>query len=250
MARTKRTAQWGAGSGKSNATFAGKAAKQALALGKLADGVAQARQRAPRYYCVPSLGTDAQGKPCRRKPGTVNLMEIRYYQKHIGLLIPLLPFSRLVREVVEEVSREDFWFQSTAIKAVQEGSKAYLIGLLEDSQLCTFHAKCMMLMPKDMQLARRLQRDMVTDDTVESFTQVTAQRRIQVEREARQREKELERLREEREARLEHARKEQVELLRKIQEQAKKTTGATSETEVGKPTDSTGTEDRPTSTPE
>ena len=101
-----------------------------------------------------------------------------------------------------------------------------------------------------MQLARRLQRDVVTDDTVESFTQVMAQRRIQAEREARQREKELERLREEREARLEQARKEQAELLRKIQEQAKKMNGATSETEVGKPTNSTGAEDRPTSTPE
>ena len=165
-------------------------------------------------------------------------MEIRYYQKHVGLLIPLLLFSRLVREVAEEVSREGFRFQSAAIKALQEGSEAYLIGLLEDSQLCTFHAKCVMLMPKDMQLARRLWRDMVTDDTLESFAQVMAQRRIQAEREARQREKEMERLREEREARLEQARKEQAELLRKIQEQAKKKNGATSETEVGKPTDS------------
>ena len=82
---------------------------------------------------------------------------------------------------------------------------------------------------------------MVTDDAVESFAQVMAQRRIQ--------EKEMERLRE-REARLEQARKEQAELLRKIQEQAKKMNGATSETEVGKPINSTGAEDRPTSTPE
>ena len=67
-----------------------------------------------------------------------------------------------------------------------------------------------------MQLARRLRRDVVTNDAVESFAQVMAQRRIQVEREARQREKEMEKLREEREARLEQARKEQVELLRKI----------------------------------
>ena len=177
-------------------------------------------------------------------------MEIRHYQKHIGLLIPLLPFSRLVREVAEEVSQEGFQFQSAAIKALQEGSEAYLIGLLEDSQLCTFHVKHVTLMPKDMQLARRLRKDVVTDDAVESFAQVMAQRRIQVEREAIQREKEMERLREEREARLEQARKEQAELLRKIQEQAKKTNGATSETEVGKPTDSTGTEDRATSAPE
>ena len=91
---------------------------------------------------------------------------------------------------------------------------------------------------------------MVTGDAVESFAQVMAQRRIQAEREAREREREMERLREEREARLEQARKEQAELLRKIQEQAKKTNGATSETEVGKPTDSTGAEGRPTSTPQ
>ena len=248
MAITKWTAWWGAGSGKSNATFTGKAAKQAYALGKSADGVAQARWRAPRYYSAPSLGTDAQGKPCRRRLGTVNLMEIRYYQKHVGLLIPLLPFSRLVREVAEEVSQEGFWFQSIDIKALQESSEAYLISLLEDSQLCTFYEKCMTLIPKDMQLARRLRRDVVTDDAVESFTQVMAQRRIQVEREARQREKEIKRLREEREARLEEARKGRAELLRKIQEQAKKMNGATSETEVGKPTNSTGAEDRPTST--
>ena len=156
MARTKRTAQRGAGSGKSKVTFAGKVAKQAHALGKSAEGVARAWWRAPRYYSAPSLGTDARGKPRRRRPGTVNLMEIRYYQKHFGLLIPLLPFSRLVREVAEEISREGFWFQSAAIKALQEGSEAYLIGLLEDSQLCTFHVKHAMLMPKDMQLARRL----------------------------------------------------------------------------------------------
>ena len=68
---------------------------------------------------------------------------------------------------------------------------------------------------------------MVTDDAVESFAQVMAQRGIQAEREARQREKEMEKLKEEREARLEQARKEQVELLMKIEEQAKKTNGAT-----------------------
>ena len=174
-------------------------------------------------------------------------MEIRHYQRHVQLLIPLLSFSRLVREVATEVGSGDLRFQSAALKALQEDSEAYVVGLLEDSQLCTFHAKRVTLMPKDMQLAWRLRRDVVTDDAVELFKQVMAQRRIQAEREARQREKEMEKLREEWEARLEQARKEQAELLRKIQEQAKKMNRATSETEVGKPTDSTGAEDRPAS---
>ena len=156
MACTKQTARQGSNLGKSRATFHGKVAKQADALGKAAQGVAKARCRASKYYTAPSLGCDEQRKPRRRRPGIASLMEIRYYQKHVELLIPLLAFSRLVREVATEVSSKNFRFQSAAIKALQEESEAYLIGLLEDSQLCTIHAKHVTLMPKDMKLARQL----------------------------------------------------------------------------------------------
>ena len=81
-------------------------------------------------------------------------MEIRHYQRHVELSIPLLSFLRLVREVATEVGLGDLRFQSAALKALQEGSEAYVVGLLEDSQLCTFHAKRVTSMPKDMQLAR------------------------------------------------------------------------------------------------
>ena len=66
---------------------------------------------------------------------------------------------------------------------------AYLIRLLEDSQLCTIHAKRVTLMQKDMRLAWRLRRDVVTDDAMESFAQVSAQRKLQAEREARARQR-------------------------------------------------------------
>ena len=114
-------------------------------------------------------------------------MKIKHYQRHVELLIPLLCFLRLVTEVATEVSSVDLRFQSAALKALQEGSEAYVEGLLEDSQLCTFHTKRVTLMPKGMQLAQRLCRDVVTDDVMESFTQVTAQRKRQAEREARER---------------------------------------------------------------
>ena len=116
-------------------------------------------------------------------------MEIRHYQKHVVLLIPLLAFSRLVREVASEVSRAPLRFQSAAIKALQEGSEAYIIGLLKDSQLCTIHAKHSTVMPKDMQLARRLRRDVVTDDALESFAQIMVQRKLQAQREAKEKER-------------------------------------------------------------
>ena len=61
-------------------------------------------------------------KPRRYRPGTKALMEIRKYQKSTNLLIPRLPFSRLVREVAYEVcgaSLPDVRFQSSAIQALQ-----------------------------------------------------------------------------------------------------------------------------------
>ena len=43
--------------------------------------------------------------------------------------------------------------QSSVILALQESVEAYLVGLLEDSNLCAIHAKRVTIMPKDMQLA-------------------------------------------------------------------------------------------------
>ena len=47
-------------------------------------------------------------------------------------------------------------FQSTAIGALQEAAEAYLVSLFEDTNLCAIHAKRVTIMPKDIQLARRI----------------------------------------------------------------------------------------------
>jgi len=94
-------------------------------------------------------------KPRRFKPGTVALREIRRYQRSTEMLLKKLPFQRLVRSVATEF-KEDLRFQSTAIAALQEASEAFLVSLLEDSNLCGIHAKRVTLMPQDMRLARRL----------------------------------------------------------------------------------------------
>ena len=47
-------------------------------------------------------------------------------------------------------------FQSQAVLALQEAAEAYLVGLLEDSNLCAIHAKRTTILPKDIQLARRI----------------------------------------------------------------------------------------------
>jgi len=99
------------------------------------------------------------GTPGRRKyrPGTRALMEIRKFQKTTQLLIPRLPFSRVIREICDQVvPRANLRFQSAAIQALQEAAEAYLVTLFEDSYLCSIHAKRVTLMPKDMTLARRI----------------------------------------------------------------------------------------------
>ncbi|XP_041283225.1 histone H3.3A-like [Onychostruthus taczanowskii] len=44
----------------------------------------------------------------------------------------------------------------TCVSPVQEASEAYLVGLFEDTNLCAIHAKRVTIMPKDIQLARRI----------------------------------------------------------------------------------------------
>ncbi|KAH7299231.1 hypothetical protein KP509_24G001300 [Ceratopteris richardii] len=46
--------------------------------------------------------------------------------------------------------------QGITIEALQEASEAYLISMLEDSNLCAIHAKRVTIQPKDLQLARRI----------------------------------------------------------------------------------------------
>ena len=131
MARTKQTARKSTG---------GKAPRKQLAT-------KAARKSAP--------STGGVKKPHRYRPGTVALREIRRYQKSTELLIRKLPFQRLVREIAQDF-KTDLRFQSTAIMALQEASESYLVGLFEDTNLCAIHAKRVTIMPKDIQLARRI----------------------------------------------------------------------------------------------
>ena len=136
MARTKSTARKCTGTG-------GKAPRKQLLATKAA------RKSAP------TATAGGVKKPHRYRPGTVALREIRRFQKSTDLLIRKAPFQRLVREIAQDMKR-DVRFQSTAVLALQEASEAYLVGLFEDTNLCAIHAKRVTIMPKDIQLARRI----------------------------------------------------------------------------------------------
>ena len=95
------------------------------------------------------------GKKRRYHPGALALVEIRKYQKSTENLIPRLPFRRLVKEIVRN-EKSDIKMQETAFQALQEAAETYLVQLLDDANLCALHARRITLMPRDIQLARRI----------------------------------------------------------------------------------------------
>ena len=64
--------------------------------------------------------------------GCTALQEIKHYQRSPGFLIPAAPFQRVVREIAQGLERnQDFRWQASAIKALQEATEAYLAAFFE-----------------------------------------------------------------------------------------------------------------------
>ena len=99
------------------------------------------------------------------KPGTVALREIRRQQKSTELCIRKLPFARLVREIIHQVSamNQEFRVQAYALQALQEAAEAFLITEFEMSVLVMIHSKRVTLLAKDMQLIQKVRRRMLGD---------------------------------------------------------------------------------------
>ena len=110
----------------------------------------------------PASATKAR-KPHRYRPGTVALREIRRYQKSTDLLIPKAAFLRLVKEILLKF-KTGIRLQSTALLALQESAEHYLVSLFEDTNLCAIHAKRVTIVPKDIQLARRIRGERSGDE--------------------------------------------------------------------------------------
>ena len=134
MARTKQTARKSTG---------GKAPRKQLAT-------KAARKSAP--------ATGGVKKPHRYRPGTVALREIRRYQKTTELLLRKKSFYQLCREMVQDFSA-DMRYQSSSILAMQEATEAYFAGLFEDTNLVAIHTRRVTILPKDIQLVRRIRNE-------------------------------------------------------------------------------------------
>ena len=125
---------------------------------KEVDKAVAAGRKAARKGQLRTNSTGGMKKSRRYRSGTVALCEIRHYQKSTELLCRKLPMSRLIREIAQDI-KTDLRFQSSTIAALHEAVKAYLVELLEDTNLCCIHAKRVTIMPKDMQLAHRIRKE-------------------------------------------------------------------------------------------
>ena len=84
--------------------------------------------------------------------------EIRKLQNAPGFLIPRLPFMRVVREIAQNVAREteSFKFTVDAMEAIQTATEYYLTGVFTDAAALANHANRKTIMPKDLDLLRKL----------------------------------------------------------------------------------------------
>lgn len=96
-------------------------------------------------------------KTHRFLPGTQAVREIRRYQKSDKLLMLKGPFSRLVREVCQDlqqmVGKQPLRFKKAAFGALHHAAEAWLVGLLADCQDYALHAGREKIIDRDMKLA-------------------------------------------------------------------------------------------------
>ncbi|KAL4181388.1 hypothetical protein AMTRI_Chr12g270940 [Amborella trichopoda] len=92
--------------------------------------------KAPRIQLATRKSAPTTGgvkKPHRYHSGTMALREIH----------------KLIHEIARDF-KTDLHFQSHAVLALQEAAEAYLVGLFEDTNRCSIHAKRVTIMPKDI----------------------------------------------------------------------------------------------------
>lgn len=85
------------------------------------------------------------------------LKEVKRLQNSYNLLIPRLPFQRVVREVLQSVRGNiDYRLQAYAIAALHESAEILLTQLFEDATQLANHRSRVTVAVKDYNLARKL----------------------------------------------------------------------------------------------
>lgn len=102
-----------------------------------------------------SDGVRNGNKHKRYRPSSVALKEIRQYQKSTKLLVPKLPFCRLIKQILSDYNT-CLRIEARAVLAIQEAAEDYLVRLFGDVNLFAIHGNRVTISSKDFDLARRI----------------------------------------------------------------------------------------------
>ena len=134
---------------------------------------------ARRATAVPSTPTPAtkcprpefrrrprKGQPTKRTPTLSALQEIKCLQMKVDPIIPLLPFLKLVRDIIWELG--DFKLRRETVLALREAAEDYLINIFVGANLIVINRGQCTLQAKDLQLCRELRGEEESIGTTEA----------------------------------------------------------------------------------
>lgn len=125
---------------------------------------AEKNNRSRRKASTPrrhTIGGPAPGPVTPTRQAAKALAEIKLMRATNGLLIPKLPFARLIREVLMQHNGKGMRITVQCLVCLQEAAEIYAVQVIEDAYRCTQHRDRVTLTPKDMQLALMLRNDSV-----------------------------------------------------------------------------------------
>lgn len=99
----------------------------------------------------------------RRRRDQLDEIRRLLYLRNSENSIPLRPFRRYVRQLLNEIINQRELYQVSriqmaGIEAIREGTESFFVNLFESCSLFTAHANRVTLMPKDIELAKRVNR--------------------------------------------------------------------------------------------
>lgn len=111
---------------------------------------------------------DTKKKGSKRKKGGTSrsiLKQIRQYQQSTDLLLQKRPFSRLVRDIMDDyIEKEQVRFNASAMMALQEVIETQMVMVCTRANMITMHAKRVTVAARDLSLAEDI---MDTDSIVD-----------------------------------------------------------------------------------
>ena len=108
----------------------------------------------------PNITASQSAKKTTKKPRSIVLKEIRFYQKSTNFLVSKSPFTRMVRDITRNIARnantDTPRFTAQSLEILQEVFEAHLTTLMETSYLASRHAKRVTLYPSDIKLINKV----------------------------------------------------------------------------------------------